>query len=110
MSPYKLVGMSTTTPPYGFTSENMSKLSFDNYRNNMPNDFNKIEIALPFSDEQLKNFEVCNNMLQPGAMKSMDKIVDFCAPHHLDELIGGLRTLLLAGQINEGLQITFLVL
>jgi hypothetical protein len=110
MLPYKLVGMSTTTPPYGFTSENMSKLSFDNYKNNMPNDFNKIAIALPFSDKQLKNFEMCNNMLQPGKMGEMDKIVNFCTPHLLDELNDGLKDLLHKGQINVTFQITFLVI
>jgi hypothetical protein len=92
--------MSTTTPPYGFTSENMSKLSFDNYKNNVPNGFNKIEIALPFSDEQLKNFETCNNMLQPGAMEKMDKIVNFCTPHLLDELRSSLESLLSSGESN----------
>jgi hypothetical protein len=102
MLPYKLVGMSTTTPPYGFTSENMSKLSFDNYKNNVPNGFNKIEIALPFSDEQLKNFEMCNNMLQPGKMGEMDKIVNFCKPHFLDELKDSLGELLHADEVNKG--------
>jgi hypothetical protein len=107
MLPYKLLGMSTTTPPYGFTSENMSKLSFDNYRNNMPNEFNKIEIALPFSDEQLKNFEVCNNMLQPGAMESMDKIVNFCEPYALQEFFGGLSKLLSVGKANAVIEGVF---
>jgi hypothetical protein len=110
MTPYKLVGMSTTTPPYGFTSENMSKLSFDNYKKNMTNDFNKIQIALPFSNEQLKNFEACNNMLQPGAMEKMDKIVNFCKPHLLDEMVKELKDLLSKGVINKAIQITFLVL
>jgi hypothetical protein len=107
---HKLVGMSTTTPPYGFTSENMSKLSFDNYKNNMTNDFNKIQIALPFSDKQLKNFEMCNNMLQSGAMEKMDKIVNFCTPHILDELTAGLDDLLSKAVINKGFQIAFLVI
>jgi hypothetical protein len=102
MLPYKLVGMSTTTPPYGFTSENMSKLSFDNYKNNMSSACDKIEIALPFSDEQLKNFETCNNMLQPGKMGEMDKIVNFCKPHFLDELKDSLDEFLHNGKVNEG--------
>jgi DNA modification methylase len=110
MAPYKLVGMSTTNPPYGFTSENMSKLSFDNYKNNMTNDFNKIQIALPFSNEQLKNFEMCNNMLQPGKMEQIDKIVNFCKPHILDELTDSLKSLLSTGQAAVGFHITFLVI
>jgi hypothetical protein len=88
----------------------MSKLSFDNYKNNVPNGFNKIEIALPFSDEQLKNFEACNDMLQPGAFTDMDKVVNFCTPHLLDELISGLDELVYNGEINKVMQITFLVL
>ncbi len=61
-------------------------------------EFNKISIVLPFSEDQLKNFEICNNMLQPKAMENMDKIVNFCKPNVLDELKVNLEDLLSNGK------------
>jgi hypothetical protein len=60
--------------------------------------FNKIKIILPYSAQQKKNFEACNNMLQPGGMENMDKIVNFCAPNILNELKNNLVDLLSSGK------------
>ncbi len=99
MAPYKLLELNTNDLPYEM-SEDMAKLSFDTYMAGTTDDdeFNKISIVLPFSEDQLKNFEICNNMLQPKAMENMDKIVNFCKPTVLDELKGNLEDLLSNGK------------